>query len=70
MFTMSILFSTLTIKIVWKGIKTISRPKKLYRAWTAPLVLKFQDPPLMLNVVNKYSNWCKKIIFYSDAMIF
>ena len=52
MFTMSILFSTLTIKIVWKGIKTISRPKTLYRAWTAPPVKKFQDPQLMINVVN------------------
>ena len=69
MFTMSILFSTLTIKIVWKGIKTISRPKKLYRAWTAPPVLKFQDPPLMINVVNNIQIDAKNR-FYSDAVSF
>ena len=29
----------------WRGTKTIPRPKKFYRAGTAPPVLKFQDPP-------------------------
>ena len=36
-----------SIEYVWRGIKTISRPQKLYRAWTVvPPVLKFLDPPL------------------------
>ena len=30
---------------MWRGNKTIPRPKKFYRAGTAPPVLKFQDPP-------------------------
>ena len=35
-----------SIGYVWRGIKTISRPQKLYRAGTAPPVYKFLDPPL------------------------
>ena len=49
MFTICILF-TLTVNM-WRGIKTIFRHQKLYRAETAPPVLKFLDPPL-LTIIN------------------
>ena len=40
-----------SIGYVWRGIKTIFRHQKLYRAETAPPVLKFLDPPL-LTIIN------------------
>ena len=38
---------------VWRGIKTISRHQILYRAGTAPPVLKFLDPPLRTTLLQR-----------------
>ena len=42
------------IGYAWRGIRTIFRPQKLYRARTAPPpVLKFLDPPLIYLLYNQ-----------------
>ena len=49
-----------SIGYVWRGIKTIFRPQELYRAGTAPPVLKFLDPPLVY--ISSFYQW--NICFY------
>ena len=43
------------IGYMWGGIKTIPRPQEFYRVETAPPILKFLDPTLMLS--NVFTNF-------------
>ena len=60
-----------SIEYVWRGIKTISRPKKLYRNGTAPPALKFLDPPLnhIFSVVDTLDLWMKCIIYVRSGSV-
>ena len=64
-----ILFSRYkSIGYVWRGIKTIFRPQKLYRAGTArsPRALKFLDLPLTLHAMPKFCSPSPAVIIKSQ----
>ena len=55
-----------SIGYVWRGIKAIFRPQKLYRAETTLPVLKFLDPPLIIAYYNNIKQGVPRIYFNNE----